>query len=182
MRRSSSQRWLIPYADIMTLLFACFATLYAMTNLPGSIREQHADELSTLFMKRSEPEHEAVISRSSHETLIAREAGLDLVQAIDSLKLTLYGQQKLNNWVDQVSGSDKPLRLVCYVGMQQGGIMSAANFCGFLGEELVRRGIAARRLQIVNMGEGDPIASNLSENDAYKNFRVELIELHDDRQ
>jgi len=181
MRRNLSQRWLVPYADIMTLLFACFATLYAMSNLPDEVREQHVEQLSTLFLEQP-PVTEHVDQKRVSQKVVASVRGLDLVTHLESLTLSAQGKARITAWAEAVSGSDTKLALVCHVGMGHGGVMSAAKFCGLVGEQLLRRGVSSRRLQIINKGEGDPVASNLSPQEALKNFRVELIELRDDRQ
>jgi chemotaxis protein MotB len=41
--RASNDRWLFGYADVVTLLFACFASLYAAGVSPVTTPEQHPD-------------------------------------------------------------------------------------------------------------------------------------------
>ncbi len=64
----SRDRWIIPYADFVTLLFACFAALYAATAL---------DARTTVIDPRGNgvlPDHQAIVGAEHDNTEQVRSA------------------------------------------------------------------------------------------------------------
>lgn len=53
--RASNDRWLFGYADVVTLLFACFASLYATEAMPAHARRTHDVPLPREAPPQAEP-------------------------------------------------------------------------------------------------------------------------------
>jgi chemotaxis protein MotB len=64
----SRDRWIIPYADFVTLLFACFAALYAATALDATTNNPPVTGKGIL------PEHQAIVGSEHDNTQQVREA------------------------------------------------------------------------------------------------------------
>lgn len=64
----SRDRWIIPYADFVTLLFACFAALYAATALDATTNNPPVTGKGIL------PEHQAIVGSEHDNTQLVRNA------------------------------------------------------------------------------------------------------------
>lgn len=59
--RVSGDRWLFGYADIVTLLFACFASLYATTLLPAEVEAARDARAADIALPAPAPRLEALV-------------------------------------------------------------------------------------------------------------------------
>ncbi len=165
-----SERWLVSYADLMTLLFAVFTVLFALTQQDSSLREAHQNHLSGLFSDE-QSEHESAEMLSSTPK-VDMYSGFDFFDSINSAQLSSKGIALINKVRKQYQGADAELVIRCYLGNEQGGLSNSARQCAIIGDSLLQRGISAQRLQVIAMGERDPVASNLTVDSALNNFRV----------
>ena len=167
-----NDRWLVSYADLVTLLFAVFTVLFALSQQDAALQQAHKDQLSTLFTGQPTKE-------TSEDTLPSTElkevlAGNELFNSHQDIELTANGVLLINRLRQRFQGERGELVIRCYLGADQGGLNNSARLCAIIGESLIERGVSAQRLQVVAMGERDPIDSNLTAASALKNFRIEI--------
>ncbi|MEO7191718.1 MAG: OmpA family protein [Vicinamibacterales bacterium] len=71
--RASGDRWLFGYADVVTLLFACFASLYAAKISPAPVATPHHDLLLALEAQPAPADPSATL-RQQLEAIIEHDA------------------------------------------------------------------------------------------------------------
>jgi chemotaxis protein MotB len=195
--RSSRDRWLVAYADMLTLLFAVFVSLYAarVDFLPPSAAAAAPSEdvagedaalwdqiqevitgtgsLSTLEMRREE--RGLVISMPEAGAFPAGRAELSsdaqklLFDLADRLRAT-PGGIRVEGHTDDV-----PIHNAAFASNWELSTARATEVVQFL---VMRCGLAANRLSAAGFGEFRPLTPNDSDAARAKNRRVELIVLN----
>jgi len=195
--RASGDRWLFGYADVVTLLFACFAALYAAQTTPESAalaapaatpaattpaatpKPSIAEEIAALLVS----EHELHIDVGTNEagTVISlAEAGsfptgkADLTPAAQHVVTKLADLLRSRPVAIRVEGhtDDRPIRTSKYESNWELSTARASRVVMFLIEQ---GGIAPDRLSAAGYGEYRPKVPNESEPSRARNRRVDIV-------
>ena len=193
--RSSRDRWLVAYADMLTLLFAVFVSLYAarVDFLPPSaaaasegvtggdaalwnqIQEVIAGtgSLSALEVRREE--RGLVISMPEAGAFPAGRA--ELSPEAQKLLFDLADRLRATSGGIRVEGhtDDVPIHNAAFASNWELSTARATEVVQFL---VMKCGLAANRLSAAGFGEFRPLTPNDSDAARAKNRRVELIVLN----
>ena len=196
---SQRQRWLLSFADLMTLLFAFFLVLYASSGLgssdPNAVRESLRENFGGRAPTPSELDELVERMRPLLARLIALEV-LDLARDQRSLRIVIRSQMLFQSWEDQLNPRyDELFRFLC--SQLQGRPLSvvveghtdqvqpmAGTHATNLSLSSARAAVVADRLRFFGLG-GDqlstagfggerPISDNLTAEGRRKNRRIVL--------
>ena len=196
--RASGDRWLFGYADVVTLLFACFAALYAAQTTPDSAAlaapavtppaksaaapaTPTADEIAALL--KSENEVHIDVATSEAGTVISlAEAGsfptgkADLTPAAEHVIAKLADLLRSRPVAIRVEGhtDDRPIRTSKYESNWELSTARASRVVVFLIEQ---GGFTPDRLSAAGYGEYRPKVPNDSGSSRARNRRVDIVVL-----
>ena len=194
--RASGDRWLFGYADVVTLLFACFAALYAAATAPvpvaraaaaapataaPSIRVDLAAEFAQLRLRESELQID--VTRSPRGTVVSlAEAGSfapgdaelspAAIRAIGDLAALLQSQPhqiRVEGHTD-----DRPIRNQRFASNWELSTARATRVVQWLVED---GRIAPARLSAAGYAEYRPRVSNTEPEGRARNRRVDIVVL-----
>jgi chemotaxis protein MotB len=193
--RASGDRWLFGYADVVTLLFACFAALYAAEVTPARSTEPRPELVSTpavrpevvqlerevTALREREPGVAIEVIPGVTETTISfAEAGSfppgqavltpAALRVMDRLAALLRGSA----WSLRVEGhtDDRPIRNRTYASNWDLSTARATAVVQWLVEQ---GGLDPARLSAAGYAEYRPREPNLNEEARARNRRVDLI-------
>jgi chemotaxis protein MotB len=192
--RASGDRWLFGYADVVTLLFACFAALYAAATAPvpvasaaapappsQSIRVDLAAEFAQLRLRESELQID--VTRSPRGTVVSlAEAGSfapgdaelspAAIRAIGDLAALLQSQPhqiRVEGHTD-----DRPIRNQRFASNWELSTARATRVVQWLVED---GRIAPARLSAAGYAEYRPRVANTEPEGRARNRRVDIVVL-----
>lgn len=192
--RASGDRWLFGYADVVTLLFACFAALYAAATAPvpvvraaepvapsDSIRVDLAAEFAALRLRESELQID--VTRSPRGTIVSlAEAGSfapgdaqlspAAIRAIGDLAALLQSQPhqiRVEGHTD-----DRPIRNQRFASNWELSTARATRVVQWLVED---GRIAPERLSAAGYAEYRPRVANTEPEGRARNRRVDIVVL-----
>ena len=190
--RASGDRWLFGYADVVTLLFACFAALYAAQTTPESAalaapaatpaatpKPSIAEEIAALLVSENEL-HIDVGTNEAGTVISLAEAGsfptgkADLTPAAQHVVTKLADLLRSRPVAIRVEGhtDDRPIRTTKYESNWELSTARASRVVMFLIEQ---GGIAPDRLSAAGYGEYRPKVPNESEPSRARNRRVDIV-------
>lgn len=199
--RPSHERWLISYADFITLMFTFFAALYALSSTDTKKMEQFSGSLRQAFKVIDEPislhedRHKAVIedlrkvisdvSGVSVKTdprgivLTFSDAALFASGAADIKQEASGALEKLSKRINDTPGritieghtDNVPMSGGKYASNWELSTARAASVLNFF----VGKGVDPNRFSIAGYAEYRPLTSNETEEGRAKNRRVEMI-------
>jgi len=190
--RASGDRWLFGYADVVTLLFACFAALYAAQTTPESAalaapaatpaatpKPSIAEEIAALLVSENEL-HIDVGTTEAGTVISLAEAGsfptgkADLTPAAQHVVTKLADLLRSRPVAIRVEGhtDDRPIRTSKYESNWELSTARASRVVMFLIEQ---GGIAPDRLSAAGYGEYRPKVPNESEPSRARNRRVDIV-------
>ena len=192
--RASGDRWLFGYADVVTLLFACFAALYAAATAPvpvasaavatapaPSIRADLAAEFAALRMRQSDLQID--VTRSPRGTVVSlAEAGSfapgdaelspAAIRAIGDLAALL--QSEAHQIRVEGHTDDTPIRNERFASNWELSTARATRVVQWLVED---GRIAPARLSAAGYAEYRPRAANAGPEGRARNRRVDIVVL-----
>jgi chemotaxis protein MotB len=194
-RATAHDRWIVPYADFMTLLFAFFCVAYTSPGLPAAspapapapppaataetidhLHDQLATELADALrasrVEISEDARGLVLSLPDEATFLTGSASVqgdaaDLICRIASLVQPLGLSLRVEGHTDNV-----PVRGSAYKSNWE---LSTARASAVVAMLIARAGFEPAHLAAAGYGEFQPRASNDSPEDRARNRRVDLV-------
>jgi len=190
--RASGDRWLFGYADVVTLLFACFAALYAAATAPvpvanaaaaappaPSIRADLAAEFAALRLRQSDLQID--VTRSPRGTVVSlAEAGSfapgdaelspAAIRAIGDLAALL--QSELHQIRVEGHTDDRPIRNQRFASNWELSTARATRVVQWLVED---GRIAPARLSAAGYAEYRPRDANAEPEGRARNRRVDIV-------
>lgn len=195
-------RWLVPYADLMTVLFALFVVLYARaqvkTGFAGVRVEAGATELSREVRARVRRELGGVLAEELRQrTVSVREVPEGVVVSLEEVGAFRSGEAEplkaAEGVVERVAGvvaragtavrveghtDDQAVRVVAGgPGWRSNWELSTARAEAVLRLLLEQPGIVPGRMSVAGYGAYRPVASNATEEGRRANRRVDLVVL-----
>jgi len=98
--RVSRDRWLVSYADFITLLFAFFATLYASSRVDARRMTDIAEALQNAFV-RAPVAHEAVPSKAALDAYRAEQSNAEIERIVSRDLESELSSERLKLFVDR---------------------------------------------------------------------------------
>ena len=200
--RASGDRWLFGYADIVTLLFASFAALYASQITPVSARvgvvpvvsasalratadNPSVSDLTVALRQMAAAEQQIQIELTANETgtvISLAEAGsfplgrADLTAAGARVMEKLAGLLRDQAFAIRVEGhtDDQPIRASKYLSNWELSTARASRVVEFL---VTTGGLQPSRLSAAGYGEFRPRMPNSDEGARARNRRVDIVVL-----
>ncbi len=197
--RSGGDRWLLSFADLMTLLFAFMLVLYASTAFDVSKREALQSALRSSFGGKPKPPSVLDTLAERLRPELARLLVLDVLDlerevgalrlVIHSRKLFASGSERINDRYDDLLRhfvsqlADLPLVLVVEghtdsLAPREGPFatnlaLSAAR-ASAVGERLLSFGLPQEKLSVAGYGAERPVADNATAEGRGRNRRIVL--------
>jgi chemotaxis protein MotB len=201
--RASGDRWLFGYADVVTLLFASFAALYA-TQVGAQPPSPPAPVLATTTQSApppATPSAESMLGDKLGDLVAASQGvGLELTARRGSLTLSVaeagsfaQGRADLSDDAQRVlrqvaetlqaqpypiriegHTDDLPIRTAAFASNWELSTARATRVVQFLIEEC---GLAPERLSAAGYAEHRPRVENLTADDRARNRRVDIVVL-----
>lgn len=192
-------RWVISYADLMTLLLALFLVMYAM-NVSGTktkaappqtkikvtekIATKSSMELSKELLKTFQNDKDVTLLKDHRGIVVRVNDSLLFGNAESDIQQNSYG--KLNKIIDILSKIDNPVIIeghtdsspIKSVKYKSNWELSTARATSVIDYLVQSKKINPRRLSAVGYGEYMPIAENTSNSGRTKNRRVDIIILN----
>ncbi len=202
--RASGDRWLFGYADIVTLLFACFASLYAAKLTPVVAASPSRDIQLRTEVRQPKPEDDPTASlRADLESVIAHDDGgasvelgasarglvlslaeagsfpagrADLSTAAMQVMLTVANSLRYRTNLIRVEGhtDDAPIRTSLFASNWELSTARATRVVRLLAEQ---GGIDPGRLSAAGYAEYRPRLPNESIEARARNRRVDIVVL-----
>ncbi|WP_333653741.1 OmpA family protein [Dissulfurispira sp.] len=199
--RPSHERWLISYADFITLMFTFFAALYALSSMDKAKVESFSGSLKQAFKVIDEPiplyeertrtlvqdisknikgiEGISVKTDPRGVVVTFSDAVLFASGSADIKPETFDVLDKLSKVINEVAGritieghtDNVPISGGKYVSNWELSTARAASILHFL----ITKGVDPNRFSIAGYGEYRPLTSNETEDGRAKNRRVELV-------
>lgn len=199
--RPSHERWLISYADFITLMFTFFAALYALSSVDKAKVESFSGSLKQVFKVIDEP----IPLYEERTRLMVQDIskGIQGIEGITvktdprgvvvtfsdavlfasgsaDIKSEIFGAlEKIAKVIKDVPGritieghtDNIPISGGKYASNWELSTARAASILHFL----ITKGLDPNRFSIAGYGEYRPVASNETEDGRAKNRRVELV-------
>ncbi|NNE98800.1 MAG: OmpA family protein [Pyrinomonadaceae bacterium] len=205
--RQDGDRWLISYADLMTLLLALFIVLYAASdkeraakisesfNAPGSGNngilpgnrpsENEASQIAANFLQDRVLQSKTRVYKKGGDTVISlTEAGFfapgmaELKDGGDEVLSAIAESLKKDGSFVRIEGHTDSTP-ISTEKYRSNWELSTARASTVL-EKLIERGVEPRRLSAAGYGGYQPIGDNSTESGRARNRRVDVIVLKND--
>lgn len=189
-----SARWMVSYADMVTLLFACFTALYASTMMPQTSvaaapppvvdttdsDARLVDALRQAISREEDSERIQIRAEARGIVISLPEAGTfgvgqaDLSQAARRVirELSLVLEQEAGDIRIEGHTDDTPITTTRYASNWDLSAARAIEVIRFL---LAQTSIAPPRLSAAGYGEFRPVAVNDSPDNRARNRRVDIV-------
>lgn len=198
-REAARQRWLVSYADMLTLLFCLFLTLFSMSQMQVRMLQQELQSFRTAALAPPRPEPELVAARPAAPPSPVMPSGWKVEVDGEELRLSLAsdeilfdsGSAQLSSQgrlaLDDLKGvvadtnlelrveghtDDVPLRGSVYADNWELSVARAVAVVCYL---MQRYQLPAQRVTAMGYGSDQPIASNATEAGRRLNRRVVLV-------
>lgn len=193
-RPAGRDRWMVSYADMVTLLFACFAALYASSVVPARAAAEVTPPDTTAAaanaalaaaiasaVDRVDPSGEVVVKVDTRGVVVSLpEAGAFAVGQADLSQAARQVIRELAQVLEQESGEirieghsdDVPITTSRYASNWDLSAARATEVIRFL---LAQTTIAPDRLSAAGYGEFRPLVANDSPESRARNRRVDIV-------
>lgn len=202
--QTGASRWMIPYADLLTLLLGMFMLLYAIASMDKHGLESKVEQLTRQISKAAPvkvPEIKVSVLTKELQNKLGQTTGITVKQNDDGLVISLAdnilftpgnavlnpnAQQKLDGIADllrqqphaiRVEGhtDNSPIATSQYPSNWELSTARATHIIQYL---IRSHGFSAGRLSAAGYGEFHPIAKNSSIEGKQKNRRVDIVILN----
>ena len=191
-------RWLISYADLVTLLLALFLVMYAVNNVEHKNNLQTQTQNTTIgevkqtkFVEMPELQKELLKEfKNDNDVLLLKDSRGLIIRLKDDIlfgsaeaQLQPNATEALNKIIDILSKIDNPviieghtdsfpIKSAKYSSNWELSTARATSVIDYLGKS---KRINPKRLSAVGYGEYAPVAENTSNSGRIKNRRVDII-------
>lgn len=192
LRPASRDRWMVSYADMVTLLFACFAALYASSMVPAAAValpaspaavDTNAALAATIqqALARVDPSGDVVVQVDTRGVVVSLpEAGAFAVGLADLSQAARRIIRGLASVLEQETGDIRieghtdnvPITTSRFASNWELSAARATEVIRFL---LAQTTLAPHRLSAAGYGEFRPVVDNDSEETRAKNRRVDIV-------
>jgi chemotaxis protein MotB len=195
-RPAARDRWMVSYADMVTLLFACFAALYASSVVPATATAAAATAAATASaaqangalaeaiesaVARVDASGDVVVQVDTRGVVVSLpEAGAFAVGQADLSQAARQVMRELATVLEQETGDirieghsdDVPITTSRFASNWDLSAARATEVIRFL---LAQTAIAPARLSAAGYGEFRPLVPNDSDNARARNRRVDIV-------
>lgn len=195
LRPATRDRWMVSYADMVTLLFACFAALYASSMVPAAAvpptpAPAAVDPRATLAasiqhaLARVDPSGDVAVRVDTRGVVVSLpEAGAFAVGQSDLSQAARRVIRELATVLEQEAGEIRieghtdnvPIATSRFASNWDLSAARATEVIRFL---LAQTALAPNRLSAAGYGEFRPVVDNDSEETRAKNRRVDIVILN----
>jgi chemotaxis protein MotB len=199
-RLAARDRWMVSYADMVTLLFACFAALYASSVVPATAATTATAAAATAAASESAAHANAALAEAIESAVARVDPGADVVVQVATRGVVVslpeasafaVGQADLSQAARQVirelatvleqetgdirvegHSDDVPITTSRFASNWDLSAARATEVIRFL---LAQTAIAPSRLSAAGYGEFRPLVANDSAESRAKNRRVDIV-------
>lgn len=191
-------RWVISYADLVTLLLALFLVMYAVNNVENKNNIQTTKQNTTIGeIKRCKPVEMPELQKellkefkNDNNVLLLKDSRGLIVRLKDDIlfgsaetELQPEATESLNKIIDILSKTDNPVIIEGHTDSlpiksakySSNWELSTARATSVINYLVKSKRINPKRLSAVGYGEYAPVAENTSNSGRIKNRRVDII-------
>lgn len=198
--KENHERWLISYADFLTLLFTFFVALYALSVLDAEKAVSFSESLSRVFkiidkpiktqLEKPEIIEQLEISLRQYQGVVIKENPRGIIIELKDHLLFKSGEYTLNpnsyamldKIIEQIRGIHNKISIEGHTDnvpirtefIRSNWDLSSLRALSVL-YYFINSGISPDRLSATGFGEYKPVADNETEEGRAKNRRVEII-------